>query len=114
MNDNINASLKRQLAKTFFQMIEDLDSKEDIETFFADFFDDEEFEKYIKRLAITYWVKKGRDQENIKKNLCVTNKEIDKAKDILNKKGLKLAIKKIEADEWANVWAEKIKKYSKI
>ena len=31
----------------------------------------------------------------------------------LKKEGIKLALKKIEAEEWANVWAERIKKITK-
>ncbi|KKR56606.1 MAG: hypothetical protein UT96_C0039G0007 [Candidatus Woesebacteria bacterium GW2011_GWC2_40_30] len=78
-----------------------------------DFFDDVELEKYIKRIAIAYWLKKGRDKENIKRNLLATPKEILDAEKLLKKDGIKLALKKIEAEEWANVWAEKIKNFTK-
>jgi len=109
----MNSSLKRQLLKTFVQMMDDLKDKHEIEKFLTDFFSDEEFEKYIKRLAIAYWLKKGRDEENIKRNLLASQKEISEAKVLLKKEGVKLAIKKIEAEEWANGWAEKIKKFAK-
>ncbi len=109
----MNSSLKRQLLRTFIQMVDDLKDKKEIEKFLTDFFDDTEFEKYIKRLAITYWLKKGRDIENIKTNLLATSKEINQAKGLLKKDGIKLAIKKVEADEWANQWVEKIKKFNK-
>jgi uncharacterized protein YerC len=109
----MNSSLKRQLLRTFTQMIDDLKDKKEIEKFFTDFFSEEEFEKYIKRLAVTYWLKKGRDAENIKRNLLATPKEISEAKELLKKEGVKLAIKKIEAEEWANQWVEKIKKFTK-
>lgn len=91
-------------------MIDDLDSLGEIEMFLKDFFDDAELEKYIKRIAVAYWLKKGRDEENIKINLLVNLKEITEAKKLLKKNGVKLALKKIEADEWANVWAKRIKK----
>jgi uncharacterized protein YerC len=110
----MNPSLKRQLLRTFVQMVEDLKDKKEIEKFLTDFFDEAEFEKYIKRLAIAYWLKKGRDSENIKRNLLATPKEIAEAKASLQKDGIKLALKKIEAEEWANVWVEKIKKVSRI
>ena len=92
-------------------MVDDLKDKHEIEMFLTDFFSYDEFEKYIKRLAITYWLKKGRDKENIKRNLLASPKEISEAQSMLKKEGIKLAIKKIEADEWANVWSEKIKKF---
>lgn len=105
----MNPLLKKQLLKTFSQMIDDLDGLGEIEMFLKDFFDDAELEKYIKRIAVAYWLKKGRDKENIRRNLLATPKEILDAEKLLKKDGGKLAIKKIEAEEWANVWAEKIK-----
>lgn len=109
----MNSSLKRQLLRTFIQMMDDLKDKKEIEKFLTDFFDEKELDIYIKRLAIAYWLKKGRDTENIKRNLLATPKEISEAKELLKKEGVKLAIKKIEADEWANQWVEKIKKFTK-
>ena len=109
----MNPSLKRQLLRTFSQMINDLKGPKEIELFLTDFFDDAELEKYIKRLAIAYWLKKGRDTENIKRNLLASPKEILEAGETLKKEGIKLALKKIEAEEWATVWAERIKKFGK-
>jgi uncharacterized protein YerC len=109
----MNPSLKRQLLRTFSQMIADLRGQKEIEIFLKDFFDEEELEKYVKRLAIAYWLKKGRDEQNIKRNLLATSKEIKDAEMSLKKEGIKLALKKIEAEEFANVWVEKFKKVTK-
>jgi len=109
----MNPSLKKQLLKTFAQMLNDLDNLKEIESFLTDFFDEKELETYIKRVSISYWLEKGRDEENIKRNLLATPKEIALAKRSLKKNGVRLALKKIEAEEWANVWAEKIKKFAK-
>ena len=109
----MNPSLKRQLLRTFSQMIKDLKDPKEIEIFLTDFFDKDELEKYIKRVSIAYWLKKGRDVENIKRNLLATSKEVADAEKSLKKEGIKLALKKIEAEEWANVWAEKIRKFGK-
>ncbi len=109
----MNPSLKRQLLRTFSQMINDLKDPKEIEIFLTDFFDEDELEKYIKRISVAYWLKKGRDRENIKRNLLATPKEISGAEESLKKAGIKLALKKIEAEEWANVWAEKIRKFAK-
>ena len=68
-------------------MVEDLKDKKEIERFLTDFFDEAEFEKYIKRLAIAYWLKKGRDKENIQRNLLATPKEIAEAKSVAKKGG---------------------------
>jgi hypothetical protein len=64
-------------------------------------------------MAIAYWLKKGRDKENIQRNLQATTKEISQAKESLKKGGIQLALKKIEAEEWASVWAEKIQRFRK-
>lgn len=109
----MNPSLKRGLLTTFAQMIADLESPKEAISFLNDFFDESELEKYIKRISIAYWLKKGRDEENIKRNLFATSKEINEAKKLLKKEGIQLAIKKIEAEEWANQWVEKIKKFRK-
>jgi len=110
----MNPSLKRQLLRTFIQMVDDLKDKNEIEKFLTDFFDDVELETYVKRLAISYWLKKGRDRENIKRNLLATLSEITRSEKLLKKDGVQLALKKIEADEWANQWSEKIKNFTKI
>lgn len=105
----MNTSLKRGLLQSFSQMIADLKNQKEAETFFKDFFENKELEKYIKRLFTAYWIKKGRDAKNIKNNLKVSAKEILESKKLLKKEGIKLAIKKMEAEEWANQWAERIK-----
>lgn len=109
----MNSSLKRQLLKTFAQMIADFTKPSEIESFLTDFFNEKELDKYIKRIAVAYWLKKGRDSQNIKRNLAASQKEIAEAQASLKKEGIKLALKKIEAEEWANVWSERIKKLTK-
>jgi len=109
----MNPSLKRGLFRTFAQMINDLKGPEEVQIFLKDFFDEKELEIYIKRLSIAYWIKKGRDSENIKRNLFASPREIVETKKLLKKDGVKIALKKIEAEEWANVWAERIRKVAK-
>lgn len=109
----MNPSLKRQLFRTFIQMVEDLKGKKEIGSFLSDFFTEKELETYIKRVSIAYWLEKGRDEENIKRNLLATSEEIKNTKSLMKKDGIKLALKKMEAEEWANVWAERIKKVVK-
>lgn len=109
----MNNSLKRQLTKIFAQMISDLKNPREVETFLQDFFDEKELENYIRRLATIYWIKKGRDKENIKRNLFASDKEITKAGKLLKTEGIKTGLKYIEAEEWANKWAEKIKNFAK-
>lgn len=94
-------------------MVDDLKNVNEIELFFEDFFENDEYEKYVRRLATIYWLKKGRDKENIKRNLGSSEKEIKEAQISLQKEGIKVALKKIEAEEWANQWVKRIKKFKK-
>ena len=101
--------LQKELKNTFFQTLEDLKTKENFELFFSDFLDQNELQKLYKRLAVAYWLKKGRDSENIKNNIGVSDKEIRSVASKINNSGYKLALKLMEAEEWANVWNKKIK-----
>lgn len=91
-------------------MISDLKNMKEAEMFFLDFMNEEELNRTLKKIFIVYWIKKGRSLDIIRENLKVSNSDIAGAKEIAEKPGVKLAIKYIEADEWANVWTEKIKK----
>lgn len=103
-------ALQKEIVDTFFQTLEDIKTKKDFEIFFKDFFNDQELETYVKRLAIAYWLKKGRSYENIKNNLKVSSATIATVEKQINSEGFKLALNKMEAEEWSNVWSEKIKK----
>jgi TrpR-related protein YerC/YecD len=109
----LNPSLKKQIKQTFEQALLDLKDRNELETFLGDFFTESEIEAFSKRLAIAYWLKKGRSYSNIKDNLKVSSATIASVQSQMNSKGLKLAIEKIEAEEWANQWSEKIKKFIK-
>ncbi len=104
--------LQKEIKNTFFQTLEDLKTKENFETFLNDFLDQDELKKLYKRLAISYWLKKGRSAENIKNNIGAIDKEIVAIKSKMGKAGYKLALKLMEAEEWANVWSEKIKSFA--
>jgi len=56
-------------------------------------------------------LKKGRSYSNIKQNLKVSSATIATVQSQIHKTGIGLALKKLEAEEWANVWAEKIRKF---
>ncbi len=109
----MNSTLKKELTKTFFQTLEDLKDQNKLEVFIQDFLSDEELDNLAKRLAVIYWLRKGRDTKNIIDNLKVSKKVVNETEKIMQKEGIKAAIKNLEADEWANVWAQRIKKVVK-
>ena len=107
----LNPSLRSQLNKSLFQTIADLKDESEVETFLSDFLNESELETFVKRIAVAYWLKKGRSYSYIKNNLKVSSATIASIQESLNKPGIRLALKKLEAEEWANVWSEKIKKF---
>jgi uncharacterized protein YerC len=107
----LNPSLKKQIEAVFVQTITDFKDITETKTFLNDFFNDSENETFTKRLAIAYWLKKGRSYNNIKENLKVSSATIASVQSMMSLSGFKLALKKIEAEEWANQWAKKIKKF---
>lgn len=109
-NKKINPSLKKQVEDILTQAIADLRDYNEANKFLRDFLTDSEIEAFAKRIAIAYWLRKGRSYSNIKENLKVSSATIASVQSDMDKPGFQLALKKIEAEEWANQWANKIKK----
>jgi uncharacterized protein YerC len=111
--DKLNKTLENQIIKTLAQTVADFHDPDEALLFVKDFFNESETETFAKRLAIAYWLKKGRSYVNIKQNLKVSSATIAEISNMMKKEGFRLAIKKTEAEEWANIWAERIKKFTK-
>lgn len=106
----VNNILQNQIDALFYQTLADIKSPEEAKTFVNDFLSETERDNLAKRLAIAYWLKKGRSYKNIKDNLKVSSATVAAVQTIVNKKGIETALKKLEAEEWASEWSEKIKK----
>lgn len=110
-SNKLSPSLKNQLIRTFAQNIADLGELDDVYIFLRDFFTEAELEIFAKRLAIAYWLKKGRSYTNIKNNLKVSSATIASMASKADTAGISLSMKKFEAEEWASIWERKIKKF---
>ncbi len=110
-SQKLNAALKKQITKTLLQAIVDLKNFDETNQFFENFLNESELETFAKRLAIAYWLKKGRSYTNIKENLKVSSATIASIQSQLDSPGFQLVLTKIEAEEWASNWAEKIQKF---
>lgn len=106
----MNQTLKRQLEKTLIETISNL-NKEDLAVFLKDFLTDSELESFSKRFSIAYWLMKKRSYENIQNNLKVSTRTIAQIQNQMKKQGFKKALKNMEAEEWASIWSEKMKKF---
>lgn len=111
--NKVNSYLSKELYKTLHQLVADLKSADEAREFLGTFLSPSEHETLAKRVAVTYWLDKGRGYSNIKENLKVSSATIAGTAENLNSKGVQLALSKIKAEEWANVWAERIKKFIK-
>ena len=109
----LNPSLKRQLIKTLAQVMGDIKNSTEMDKFLSDFLTESEYEMLAKRLAVAYYLKKGRSYSNIKNNLIVSSATVAAIQTEMKKNGFQTALKHIEAEEWANQWSEKIKKFIK-
>lgn len=105
--------MKNQLIKTLAQTLVDFKNIEEMHAFLSDFFNESELETFAKRLSVAYWLKRGRSYENIKTNIKVSSATIATIEKLLKKPGFALALKKMEAEEWATLWAEKIQRFIK-
>jgi len=109
----VNKHLKKEIDNALITTVADLKTPEQIETFLKDFLTTTEYEMFSKRLAIAYWLTKGRSYANIRENLKVSSATIASVQEHLVKDGFKLAMKIMQADEWAQKWAGRIKKIVK-
>ena len=96
-----------------WQLITDLKNPKEVELVWSDLLSKTELTTVAKRLAVAYWLSKKRSYENIKQNLKVSSATVAEVQRNLKKPGWKLAMQKITADEWANVWEQKIKRVFK-
>ncbi len=109
----LNSTLEKQLFLTLFQLIADLKTPQEVEQVLKDILSDTELTTVAKRLAVAYWLTKGRSYTNIKDNIRVSSASISDVQHALKKPGWKLALQKITADEWATQWEQRINKLLK-
>lgn len=111
----INKNLENQFFKLLYQVIADIHHPKEAEIVLKDILQNTELKVTAKRLAIAYWLDKGRSYEDIKTNLAVSSATVSGIAEKMKKKsGIEIALQKIRADEWADRWVKKINKTFKI
>jgi uncharacterized protein YerC len=108
--EKVNPSLEREVSRLLYQTMADLKTPKATETFLRDILSPQELTAVVKRLAVAYWLAKGRSYENIRQNLKVSSATIASI-DRMRKKGKSIqeAIRAIDADAWAEQWAGRIR-----
>ncbi|MFH1840898.1 MAG: YerC/YecD family TrpR-related protein [Candidatus Shapirobacteria bacterium] len=106
---SINPTLNKQLFCLLYQAIDDLKDPAEVEIFFKDLLAKTELQAMMKRLAVAYYLDKGRSYQHLKQNLKVSSATIATiSRQMAKRPGYFLALKKIKADEWAGRWAGKL------
>lgn len=112
--NKLNPHLEKELYNTLHQAISDLRDPEEVKLFFDAFLSDSEHQTLAKRVAVAYWLDKGRGYNNIGTNLKVSSATIAGIQELTRShKGVRLALSKIKAEEWANIWVEKIRRLTR-
>lgn len=111
--NKVNQSLEKELFKTLHQAVADLKTVQEVEAFLQAFLSQAEHTTLAKRVAVAYWLDKKRSYENINQNLKVSSATIAAVQNTMREPGVMLALQKIKAEEWANVWTQKIKRFVK-
>ena len=105
----INPAVKNQISNLLYKVIADIKNPDEAKEFLGSFLGKSEQEIIARRLSIAYLLSKGKTYSFIKNNLAVSSTTVATiAKQIDKGKGFKVALEKIQADEWAEKWSKKI------
>lgn len=111
----INSRIEKQIFDLFYQLLADIRSPQEAKTFLENLLTKTELTALVKRLAVAHYLEKGRTYDNIKKTLGVSSTTVATVQEQMAKgQGFALALKKVQAEEWADSWADKIAKMMKI
>jgi len=94
----------------FYQLLADLKNKSEVEIFLKDFLSESELNTLSNRLSIIKLLNLGKSYAEINKELKVSSATIASTANLLNKKGIKLALEKIKLEDWAEKLINKIAK----
>jgi len=104
----ITKNLEKQIFQIFYQLIADLQDPQEVKIFFESFLSRPVRLSLAKRLMIALLLDKKKGYQEIKKELKVSSSTVAETYKILHTPGMKMALKKIKADEWAQKWSVRI------
>ncbi len=108
-SQKLNPDIKKQIYWLLFQVIADLKDPQEVRLFLEEILSEVELEMLAKRLAIAHYLDRGRSYEEIKTSILTSSTTVASiATQVRNGQGLKIALKKIRAEQWADKWSQKI------
>jgi len=110
----LKPKIKQKINNLLYQTIADIKTPSEAAAFLQEALSEVELEMLAKRLAIAYYLHQGKGYKEIKDILSISSTTIATiAEQIKKGKGFKIALKKIEAEEWAEKWVKKINQMMK-
>ncbi len=104
----MNKNIQNQVYKILFQVLADAKNDADMEIVLKALLKESEILTIAKRLAIAVFLDKGQSYDHIRDTLNVSSATIASVAENMNKKGMQMALTRVKAEEWADVWSIKI------
>lgn len=101
----MNKKIEAQVFKILYQVLGDAKSEVEIEIILKSLMSEGEISAVAKRLAIAVFLDKRQSYEHIKDVLKVSTATIATVAEGMNKKGVQMALARVKAEEWADVWS---------
>jgi uncharacterized protein YerC len=101
----MNKKIEAQVYKILYQVLGDAKNEVDVEITLKALLTENELSAIAKRLAIAVFLDKRQSYEHIKDVLKVSTATIASVAENMNKKGIQMALAKVKAEEWADVWS---------
>lgn len=106
--EKLNKNIQSQVYKILYQVMADAKSELDMELILKSLLSESELDAVSKRLAIAVFLDKGQSYDHIRATLKVSSATIASVAESMNKKGMQMAITRVKAEEWADVWSIRI------
>lgn len=104
-NQSMIQKIEEQVYKILYQVLADAKTEVDIELILKSLMSESEIAAVAKRLAIAVFLDKGQSYEHIKDVLKVSTATIATTAGAMNKRGIQMALSRVKAEEWADVWS---------
>ncbi|HBD02069.1 TPA: hypothetical protein DD448_02320 [Candidatus Collierbacteria bacterium] len=106
----MNKNIQSQVYKILYQVLADAKTEVDIELIMKALMSEAEVMAIAKRLAIAVFLDKGQSYEHIRETLKVSSATIANVAEGMNKRGIQMALARVKAEEWADVWSIRLSK----
>jgi uncharacterized protein YerC len=106
--EKLNKNIQNQVYKILYQVMADAKTELDMELILKSLLSESELDAVAKRLAIAVFLDKGQSYDHIRSTLKVSSATIASVAEAMNKKGMQMAITRVKAEEWADVWSIRI------